>query len=236
MLKVPVLFLLITLGALSLSAQGGYHFGTKGGLTLANQNWNGGERRPLLVYHGNVFIESRDPEGKGSLFAQIGYHQRGSSIGLTNLSRSNDLGFQFNNISLLAGAKKRVNSDVITFGVPYFMLGIRGEYTVSNNLLKMRRFYENLINSQPVGSNLPTSFLVEPAFANKWLYGISLGGGFEFEGSEFFNAAIEFTFSQDLSFQYNQLPNNVNASARQIKNQSFEISLVLRFLREVIYE
>ena len=113
-----------------LAQQGGYHFGVKGGLTLANQNWNDNERRVLLALHGNVFVESRDLENKGALFAQIGMHTRGSSITTSSLGFGNlQTGYRFQNISLLAGAKKKISP--LNRATPYYMVGIRAEYTLS---------------------------------------------------------------------------------------------------------
>ena len=213
-------------------AQGGYHFGLKGGPTLANQNWDGFERRYALTYNISGFVESRDPEDRGSLFAQLGLHNRGSSVGLFGFrSRRN---YNFKNISLLLGAKKAVDTELLG-AKPYYFLGIRGEYTLAHNLVEMFEFFENILFNNPQIMNAG-SLLVEPAFVRRWNYGISIGGGFEFSGTEFFNPALEFTISPDLSYQYQRFPNSISPFETQVRNVSFEISLVLRFLREIVYE
>jgi len=103
---ISCLFFLFILN--SSFTQSGYHFGVKGGLSLASQNWNNSERRFLLTNHVNLFIESRDPDDKGSLFAQIGYHTRGSSIRISLLNAGFDDGYTFKNASLLIGAKRKI--------------------------------------------------------------------------------------------------------------------------------
>jgi len=220
------------------STTGGYHFGLKLGPTLANQNWNGADIRPLFTYHINAFVESRDPNEKGALFAQLGLHNRGSSIFINrvgNLNRSTGR-YRFRNLALMVGAKKLLDTQILG-AQPYYLIGIRGEYSFSNNMREQQELFNQIFASIPI-QEVPTLVRVEPAFAQQWLYGISLGAGFKFEGTEFFDTALEFTLSPDLNFQYNRLPGAVgtNSSALQIRNVSFEISLVLKFLREIIYE
>lgn len=216
-------------------AQGGYHFGVKGGVTLANQNWNDNERRVLLALHGNVFIESRDADDKGALFAQIGMHTRGSSITTASLGFGNlQTGYRFQNISLLAGARKKISP--LHRATPYYMVGIRAEYTVANNLAQIQ---------QDFCSNLTAGFgcpFPDPFFVRELNYGITIGGGLEFAGTEFFTPAIEFSISPDLSFQYDRprLENVVNAPGgvlqqARVRNITFEVSLVFKFLREIVY-
>lgn len=233
-LIISTLCLLCTY-AVDLGAQGGYHFGIKAGPTLANQTWNEGERRMLFAYHGNVFVESRDPNDRGSLYAQLGMHTRGSSIRLLTLGSSVDNGYKFQNISLQVGAKKNVSSS-LNFQ-PYYFAGIRGEYNVSNNLLDIIERY--CTGNTQIVCNFP-----DPVFINKITYGITIGGGLILSESEFFSPTIEFSFSPDMSYQYQQpslgnIPNpnggTTTLGERQIRNVSFEVSLVLKFLREVIY-
>lgn len=218
--------------------QGGYHFGTKGGATMANQNWNGGDRRPYLSYHINAFVETRDPDERGALFAQLGFHNRGSSIGFRTFDNlRNSRAYEFQNISLMLGAKKLLFQTFLG-AQPYYFLGVRGEYNLNDNLREMQDFFINLSNNSTNPDFTFSSFISrEPAFIQKWLYGISIGGGLQFEGGEFFNTALEITLSPDLNYQYDQGPSNFNGgNSLRIRNVSFEVSLVLRFLREVIYE
>lgn len=216
---------------------GGFHFGPKLGLSIGTQNWDGFERRPMANYHFAMFTESRDPDLKGSLYAQLGYHSRGSGLRLQigNLGGVfTNQAFIYRNVSLGLGVKKRLVTSSLS--TPYYFVGIRGEYNVSNNLKEVREEFS-------IGaSNLFYPFEV---FVNKITYGISFGGGFEFYGGDFVQPVIEFNFSPDLNFQYASEevgsiinPFNgqtVNLPARNIRNVTFEVSLVMRFLREVIY-
>ena len=59
-------------------AQGGFAFGIKGGPTIGLQQWEGFEQDPLFKYHGIAFIESISEENAFGVFAQLGYHQKGS--------------------------------------------------------------------------------------------------------------------------------------------------------------
>ncbi|NNE26699.1 MAG: hypothetical protein HKN09_07630 [Saprospiraceae bacterium] len=235
-----LLLLCVTLLAFStsklLSQDAGFYFGPKAGLTIGMQNWNQSERDPLLSYHGALFMESIDTDYRGSLFAQIGYHTRGSSIRVFNINNGiafND-GYKFRNLSLMLGAKKRIRTE--KFSVPYYFFGVRLEYNVSNNLEDIQ---ERFALSPSV------AFYPTPFFVNKWVYGASIGGGIEFLGSAYVQPTIEFTISPDLSFQYNSpvIPNVVSPfngqlisiPERTIRNVTFEVSFVVRFLREVIY-
>lgn len=234
---ILLILVLTFLGSLTLSGQGGYHFGVKGGLSIGNQNWNGAERSPLFSYHFNGFIESRDPDLRGSLYAQFGLHTRGSSFGFRGLNFSSNSrnSYRFRNLSLLVGFKKVLDKDLLS-AKPYYFMGIRGEYTISNNMREIQDFFLQVFNLNP-GTAIPSFITAEPAFVNQWLYGISIGAGLQFTGSELFNTSLEFTLSPDLNFQYNRLPGQVGGQdALQIRNVSFEVSLVFRFLREIIYE
>lgn len=238
MIRSLLTILILTSFSFGIAAQGGYHFGMKGGLTFANQTWNDGERRIMLTNHINVFVETRDLENKGSLFAQIGLHARGSGIRFNFLSGGfGDDGYLFRNVSLLLGAKRKVATKMNLD--PYYFMGIRAEYTLNDNLLDIFERYG-------LNQTLQSSYIYpDPFYINKFNYGISIGGGLEFQGGKFFNPALEFTVSPDISLQYDEPPlNNVttgsgqtrSTNGRRIRNITFEISLVLRFLREVIYE
>jgi len=200
------------------TAQGGFHFGLKAGPTLATQVWNFGERRMTPTYHANVFIESRDPNDRGSLFAQVGLHNRGSSLTINNTGfGTNRAGYNFKNISLLVAAKKKVASSMNA--QPYYLVGIRGEYNIADNLQELIvRDCAIFINNN-VQCPYP-----DPLNLNAITYGITIGGGI--------------AFSPDLSYQL-QRPEiqsgSTNLSQLEVRNVSLEISLVVRFLREVIY-
>ncbi|HMQ06713.1 MAG TPA: hypothetical protein PKC30_05395 [Saprospiraceae bacterium] len=225
---IPFIFLL-TIQCIVLSGQS-FYFGPKGGLGLNIQQWNGFQRQPLIVPFGDIFIESYDEESPSSLFAQIGYHTRGSAIRVLNLvggSFSNS--FRFNNLVLAAGAKRVLNVNAPTR--PYYLVGIRGEYTLSTNLHE----YE-----QQMSTFYPFDFYV-----NKFNYGLTAGGGFEFDFQDLVGGFIEITVNPDVSFQYDQPPipnvrnpftgNLETLRERRIRNVSLEVTIGLRFLRKVEY-
>jgi len=213
----------------------GFYFGPKAGLTLGNQNWNGFEKRPMFNYHAAVFMESLDPNFKGSIYGQIGYHTRGSGLNLVNITQG--LNFReslvWNNISVAVGGKKRILTSSLS--TPYYFVGIRAEYSISNNL-------EEIQNRFSAGAGSP--FYPFPTYSKKIVYGLSFGGGYEFYGSEFVQPGVEINISPDLAFQYQQpeigsvinpydgRPTVINE--RTIRNVTFEISFYVKFKREVI--
>ena len=240
---VPLLILFAVLG-LSSEAQeyGGYYFGVKGGLLLGTQAWNNFERDPLLKYHGIAFIESLDETGQFSLFAQTGLHQKGSAIRGRNFIGVNGETFRppaqefiFNNIVLTVGGKKK--NWLSASSKWHYLFGLRGDYTVDTNLDQ----YEALNEA------CNTLFYPDDGFVQNWNYGVTIGGGFEFELSELVGALLEFTVNPDFSLQYRQpsvsnvlntcSASGVNSSIpeRTIRNITFEITAGFRFLRKVEY-
>jgi len=226
------LLLLILFSSLCFFTQAqSFHFGPKAGGTIAIQQWNNLERDPLFAYHGAVFIETLDPEDEGSLYAQIGYHKRGSGVRVFDFlsSFSANQNFQFNNLVLALGTKRRINrSESKVF---FYNFGLRGEYTINTNLDEYERF-----NSL---------FYPRDAFVRKFNYGLSFGGGIEFGNSKFAVPFLELTISPDISLQYQQnaLPNIINPyngqnttlPERSIRNLTLELTFGMKFLREVIY-
>ena len=211
----------------------GFYFGPKGGMVLGFQNWNGFERDPLFAYSGDVFIESLDPNGSGSLFASAGYHVRGSAVRVLNnvAGFRYSQGFRFNNISVMVGAKKKFKST--GSWTSYYHVGIRGEYNLGTD-------FGNA--STNVGT---AAFFPIPELTNKFVYGISGGAGLEYFMSEFVSPFIELTISPDLSFQYRQpsIGNVTNPFTgvvgpipeREIRNMSIELTIGFKFLRKVVY-
>ncbi len=209
-----------------------FWFGPKLGPTISFQQWNNIEQDALFTYHGALFIETFDEESPSSLYAQLGYHTRGSAIRVNDFFSgfNSSQGFEFNNVALILGAKRKF-STMGSFDA-FYTVGIRGEYTVGTNLVEYERF--------------ESFFYPMDQFVNKINYGLSFGGGLEYKLSEFIGGSLEFTISPDLSFQYqspeignitNPFTGNVtNVGERQIRNLSAEISLSIRFLRKVIYE
>lgn len=213
----------------------GFYFGPKLGPTIGLQQWDGFERRPMLNFHAAAFIETVDPDFKGALYGQIGYHTRGSGINVTsNFASPFGQSFIFNNLSATLGAKKRLLTK--TLMTPYYFVGIRVDYQLSNNLQEVQEQYFGTLNSL---------FFPFPDFVNDITYGLSFGGGVEFLGSELVQPVLEFTISPDISNQYQSIaiPNVTNPyngqpttlPERSIKNLTLEISLVVRFMRKVVY-
>ena len=230
--KVLSAIVLIMFFALPMQSQS-FVFGPKIGPTIAFQKWNNFDQDALLAYHAALFIESysEDVENKGTLYAQFGYHTRGSAIRVNDFiqNRNYTSSFKFTNLALTVGARQMVGTSGFK---PYYHFGLRLEYTLKTNMDQ----YETL------GSAV---FYPNNQFVNKLNYGVSLGGGFQKEFSEFVGGAFELTISPDLSKQYEQPAiNNVlvpgstqprTISARDIRNLSLEISVVLRLLRKVEY-
>lgn len=243
MKKIITLTLLLTIG-LTAFAQGGYYFGVKGGLLVGFQNWNGFEQDPLLKYCGDLFIESRSASNEFAVFAQVGYHVKGSAIRnrlyinpfTGGYTRPPAREFLFQNAVLGAGMKQKFD-----FGVSskfFYMLGIRLDYTIDTNL----DIYTDFNTLNPAYAIYPFD---DPTFIRNINYGLIAGGGLEFEISDYFGLMLEITYNPDFSNQYMQpsIPNVTDPytgesrtiSERKIRNQTFEITLGLRFLREVIY-
>ncbi len=223
-----------------LSAQS-YAFGLKGGPTIGMQNWNGFQRNALFAYHGIAFIESAPEENAFAIFAQLGYHMKGSAIrnqivaNIFNnqIERLPPQRFEFQTISLTLGGKQKYD-----FGLnnkAYYLLGIRGDYTVGTNL-KEYEFFSSFLNT-----------LIYPidGFVQKFNYGATVGGGLEFPFSEFIAGLVEFTVNPDFSYQYRQpqinavynpyTNNNETIGERLIRNVTFEITIGIRFLHKIVY-
>ena len=243
MKKLSLLLFLLGWGCFSLNAQS-YAFGVKGGLTLGVQNWNDFEQDPLIKYHGIAFIESASEGNEFAIFAQAGYHVKGSAIRnrrfvnrLTgNLFKPPPREFKFNNVSLTLGGKQKF--DLGISNKMYYMFGVRGDYTVSTNLGE----YTDFNNRNPGYAIYPFD---EPTFIRDFNYGMTVGGGVEMPFSDYISGVLEFTVNPDFSYQYRQpeIPNVLDPYTgntrsireRQIRNITFEVSLGLRFLHIIEY-
>jgi len=218
-----------------------YAFGVKGGLTTSFQKWNNYDRDALFAYHGIAFIESAPEDNAFAVFAQAGYHVKGSAIRNRNffnpisgdITRPPTTKFLFKNISLTLGGKQKY--DLGTNNKMYYLFGFRGDYTIGTNFDQ----YES------INQAFNTLFYPDDAFVRKWNYGATLGGGIELPLSDYVAAVIEFTVNPDFSRQYFQVPiENVfdpytgqsrTLRETEIRNTTFEISVGFRFLHEIEY-
>lgn len=212
-------------------------FGPRLGPSLSLQQWNGVQRDVLFAGHVAFYIESHEEDSPSSLYAQIGYHQRGSAernllfnINSGDVFRSTQK-YKFNNISLHLGAKNILKMDVKA--KPFYTLGIRAEYTVNTNLDRFQ--------GTPYELYFPNNF-----FVNKFNYGFSAGGGFQYQFSDLIGGTIELVISPDISKQYEQRaipnvidPRNIGSNRtlpeQNVRNLTLEISASLRLLRKVEY-
>ncbi len=208
----------------------------KSGLSIGTQRWNAfSDRAPLFRYHAAISVENADTE-EFAVYAQAGYHVRGSAIRFINLSAGASTNFisrpfEFHNAAVCIGGKQKFAYRNIR---AYYLMAIRGEYTVWTNLGR----YED--------ENNIYLFLPIEGLVRRFNYGITAGGGFEWSFGDFVGGVLEFTVSPDFSYQYRQPPlDNVpspyqpgvftSIPERQIRNLSFEISLGIRLLRVVEY-
>jgi hypothetical protein len=223
-------FLLLVTASLSMEAQS-FWFGPKVGGGLSFQQWSNFEPNPIFAPSIDLCIESYDELKTGSIYASLGYHTRGSRIRSFTFNGDffGNQGFRFNNASLELGIKKEFTSkDKISL---FYLFGIRGEYTISNNLKEYERF--------------ANAFYPLPPFANKIVYGATFGGGITYPLGEFYQGVLELTIAPDLRDQYFQPPlnnvrdpfsgMNVTIPERRIKNLSVELKASFMFLRKVVY-
>lgn len=226
--------------ALIVMVQFGYAqtfiFGPKLGPSLSFQQWNGVQREALLTGHAAAFIETYNEGDPSSLFASFGYHQRGTAERgfatnvFANETYRRTLKYKFHNLSLMLGAKRILNLEAKA--KPFYTIGVRAEYTLKTNL--------DRFDDSPYVLYFPNNF-----FVNKFNYGVSAGGGFQYQLSELVGGTVELTISPDVSKQYEQqqIPdvidprggNTRTLQEQNVRNMTVEVSFSLRFLRKVIY-
>ena len=215
----------------------------KGGLSMGTQKWdNSLDRQFLFRYHGALALESiNNDDDRFSFYTQFGYHVRGSAIRFRFYNiNSGVLGgqfsqpFEFNNLSLQLGAKIRRPMGAGT-GKLFYFGGLRGDYNLSDNLGELQDLFVCNRGSLPLQGGV-----------QKWLLGISAGGGIEWAFSELVGGQIEISIHPDITPQYRQgpIPNVIDACTpgytytipeRRIRNTTIEISFGLRLLRKVVY-
>ncbi len=206
------------------------------------QRWdNSFDRQPLFKYHAVLAIESvNNDDDRNSVFAQIGYHIRGSAnrftffqgVGSPLLVFTEE--FQFRNLALTLGAKQKF--DWGASSKYFYALGLRGEYTLSTQLGQL-----NSTQNPALQIYYPFEGAV-----NRWVAGVTLGGGIEFAFSDLVGGQLMFSANPDFLLQYNQpaIPNvidplnpgqRITIPERRIRNITLELTLGLRLLRKVIY-
>jgi len=209
----------------------GYSF--KFGPTMGIQQWNSFDRGPLFGYHADVQIENISETDARTLYASLGYHQRGSANRIVfttvdNRRIQNTTKFIFNNAVLTAGGKQIYSLQNMQGHVS---LAVRGEVNINTSFG----------DDNELVRNNPQLLLTYPqdAFVNRFLYGIDIGAGIDFPLSPTLDGLVEIRVSPDLSRQYFQPPfngfdpltgNNRNYPERRINNISFELSFGIRFI------
>jgi hypothetical protein len=245
MKRLHILFFFISILSFQKATAQGYAFGVKGGLAIGQQKWNTGgasTNNLLFKYQGSAFIESVSASDKGQsvLFAEAGYHIRGSAFRYRS-GIGYDLSgaqvkidgfteeFIFKNVGLILGAKRR---GVLGKEKAFFTVGIRGEYTVGTNLESAAR------------NTLFVSSYPQKEFVRNFQYGLSISGGYDFAFSELIGGFVEFSVHPDLSLQYFRpaFPAfdpyqriNIVVPEQGIRNTSFELSIGFRFLKKIEY-
>jgi len=206
-----------------------YYLGVKGGLGLNMQKWNSYERDILFTPCIDVFSESND-DPLNKLYASLGYHTRGSTVRGFGFNAYNP--YKFNNLVLELGGKRMMSVDKKYNG--YYMLALRGEYTLSTNL------------NDRAGTSIYN--LVSDVYVNKFNYGATVGGGFEMAFGEDKILFLEASVNPDLSKQYEQsetltienpnpVPNPIGTNQfitivpQEVRNVSLEIKVGIKFLR-----
>jgi hypothetical protein len=242
MKKIVLLFITMIFLLGNLMAQS-RAYSVKGGMTIGTQKWNQFEQDPLFSYHGALSMESVSDVNSFGLFAQLGYHVKGSAwrnvqfntIGSNNVSIVTRR-FKFQNVGLVLGFKNNFK-ELGNYSL-YYLFGIRGYYTVGTNLEQYEE--QNIFFRGPV-------FPFEGAVRD-FNYGATLGGGLQFPFTEYVSGIIELTISPDFSDQYRQAsftansvrPGNTGSSTqtypeRNIRNLVFEVSVGFRFLHKIEY-
>ncbi len=237
-------FISLTIFCLTSTDAQGVAFGIKGGPTLAVQQWDNTDRDPLFAYHLIASVESLAEEGEVSIFAQAGYHTRGSAIrirsfqfndfttGAPRTFNGSTTKYDFQNAALSVGVKQRFAASA---GNLYYLLGLRGEYNIKNSLDQ----FEEL--PPAVQSGFPSQ-----AGVNDFTFGFIFGGGFELPLSDYIDASIELTINPDFTKQYFQPTfnnafntftgnNDRTIPELNIRNNSIELTVGFRFKRVVEY-
>jgi opacity protein-like surface antigen len=218
-----------------LNAQQGTIYAVKGGLTAGTQRWNNYNRSTLMKYHLAASIESWDIENRNALMMQLGYHVKGSALRsrrTINPITGNEIPgrrdeFQFHNISLMLGAKQKM--EVFTESKLYYLIGLRGDYNLKYKINNNRTNFEREI-SESLKDQI-----------NKFTFGLTVGGGIEIPLSYYTGLFFELTVAPDFTNQIYIPPQRSFYNPAQllqeqkVLNVAIELSVGMRFLHEVIY-
>lgn len=216
----------------------------QGGSTIGLQRWdNSLDREPLFKWHGALSIESVENEDdRNSLFAQFGYHVKGSATRLRFFDifsgapgRVFTEEFRFNNLSLVVGGKRKTPLGASGRARYFYGGGIRCDYTLSTN-----------IDDLTAGNPQLVVFYPTVGFMNRWMLGFTVTTGIEFKLKELIGGELKLSVHPDVTLQYNQPSignvidpfnpgNTIIISERQIRNIAVEIGVGIRLLRKVEY-
>ena len=245
-MRLLTVFIFSILFSIHCATAQGTAYIIKGGPSVGFQQWNGFDRDPLLSFNASVAAESLSGADQFSLFAQLGYHNRGSAIiyrsQILNIDNRPitvpDDRFIFRNIGLQLGAKSRFPVQESFNG--YYSFALRGEYNISTNLSQYQQ-----INELARIPYYPFDGKEGPWGVREIVYGVSIAGGLEFPFSELIMGVIELSVHPDLVAQYEQpalenvtspiTGNRITIPERSIRNTTLELSFGLRLLRKVEY-
>ena len=213
------------------------------GPTLGTQKWdNGGDRKVLFKYHVALTIESvNNEDDKSAGFIQFGYHVKGSADRTPFYLNNGGNGifsreYLFNNLSLAIGAKQKFPLGAAGRSRYFYYGALRGDYTLSTNIDELNNQYGSYTDI----------YSPQVAFMNRWMFGLSIGGGLQFPLAELIGGQLTLSICPDITNQYRQpaLTNVINPnggvpgqtttlSAQRIRNTALEISVGLRLLHKV---
>jgi len=209
------IFCFLISGLLSVAQSTSYSVRT--GLTLSNQRWGSADRDILLAPHFALGIAANTSE-KTSLFAEVGYHLKGSVLRINNLFDQNGMELpqntfpaKFHNIGVLLGARSSLwEMDNMN---SYYLVGLHGTYTVADTI--------------------ELSFITSE-FTKKFNYGLTAGAGIEFNIGKLM-PFVEVHIVPDISPQVFVPPvvvringQNQDWPEQRIVNFAFQISVGLR--------
>jgi len=198
--------------------------GGKAGLTVGLQKWNSQNRQPLFQYNAS-FVYEKMSSDKFSYLLELGYNVKGSA------NRSNYYDLQgnlhrftsrdkFNNLSIMGGAKSVLDFN-LSGGDIYYLLGARVDFNVSDSVQSVANFSQ---------------------YINRFTFGVTVGGGIQFDISEKSRIFFELTVSPDFSQQayvfpgsyyanYNGTTVLVQLQEQKVINTTIELTVGFKLLR-----